>query len=264
LPGGAIIRMGKFLAIDGLNIVRRVYEANPEPDLEKKADTAIHHASSSFQKLLSTHRPTHALAAFDHGGHTWRHELYPRYHAGASTPESLRAQLPVLYEMLGGIGLQVLSMPEVSAGDVIATAVLRWLKEGRAEAIVATTDTRLHELIGHGALLWDHFKSEWHDRAWVESKFGVPPLQLTELLALAGHASDGIPGVEKVGLKTAAKLLQSYHSLEGVMAGAGILKNTLGEKLRRDRDLAFLSRELATLKTDVRLGVTWKMLSFGA
>jgi 5'-3' exonuclease len=255
--------MEKLLAIDGLNIVRRVYEANIEPDTAAKADAALRHSLASFRKLLMTHEPTHVLAAFDFGGHTWRHDLYPRYRENRDPmPTVLKERLPDFYVQLATLGLTVVSVPEVEADDVIATGVMRWLGEGRGDAIVASTDKDLHVLIAYGAIVWDHFKGEWHDSQWVEKKFGVPPEMLADLLALMGDVSDGIPGVSKVGVKTAAKLLQSYGTIERIMAGAGILKNTLGERLRQDSEQLALSRRLVALKTDVQIGVTWKMLAF--
>ena len=257
--------MARLLAIDGLNIVRRVYEASPEPDSAEKADIALRHALSSLRKLIHGHAPSHVLAAFDFGGPTWRHALYPRYReARAAMPDALRAGLPGFYEKLAGFGLNVVLIPAVEADDVIGTAVLRWLHEGRGDAIVASSDKDLHGLIAHGALLWEHFKGEWHDQAWVERKFGVPPALLPDLLALMGDASDSIPGVSKVGLKTAARLLRAYGSLDAVMAGAGILQNPLGERLRKERELLYLSRQLVALKTDVQLGVTWNRLAWQA
>lgn len=255
--------MGKLLAIDGLNIVRRVYEANAETDPVLKAETALRHSLSSFRKLLVTHRPTHVLAAFDHGGPTWRHALYPRYREHREEmPAALRDGLIDFHGRLAEWGMQVVSVPQVEADDAIATCVLRWLDEGRGEAIVASTDKDLHVLIANGALLWDHFRNEWHDAAWVEEKFGVPPALLADLLALTGDAADGIPGVEKVGVKTAARLLQNYGSIERIMAGAGILKDAMGERLRRDAGQLAVSRQLVALKTDVHLGVTWNRLAF--
>lgn len=256
--------MGKLLAIDGLNIVRRVYEANPDEDSPAKAEVALRNAFSSFRRLLDTHQPTHVLAAFDSGGLTWRNEIHPPYRAHRTPmPPVLREKLPAFYERLSDAGLKVLCLEAVEADDVITTAVLRWLGEGRGDAIVSSTDKDLHVLIAYGALLWDHFKNEWHDRAWVENKFGVSPEMLTDLLALCGDSAEGIPGVEGIGQKGAAKLLNAYKNLEGIMAGAGILLNTTGQKLRAGRDMAFLSRELVKLKTDVRLGVTWKTLQYG-
>ena len=256
--------MGKLLAIDGLNIVRRVYEANPDEDSPEKAETALRNSFSSFRRLLDTHQPTHVLAAFDFGGPTWRNEIHPLYRAHRTPmPLVLREWLPGFYDMLSNLGLKVLCLEGVEADDVIATAVLRWLGEGRGDAIVSSTDKDLHVLISFGALLWDHFKNEWHDHAWVEKKFGVTPEMLTDLLALCGDSNEGIPGVEGIGQKSAAKLLNAYKTLEGIMAGAGILLTATGQKLRAGRDMAFLSRELVKLKTDVRLGVTWKTLQYG-
>jgi protein Xni len=255
--------MAKLLAIDGLNIVRRVYEASPEPDSPIKAATALRHALSSFRTVLDTHEPTHVLAAFDYGGTTWRHALYPRYREHrAPMPSDLRAALPEFQQRLTQAGMHPLCIPDVEADDVIGTGVLRWLAEGRGEAIVATTDKDLHGLVAHGALVWDHFANAWHDDAWVRQRFGVAPEQIVDLLALMGDVTDGVPGVSKVGMKTAAQLLNAYGDLDAVMAGAGILKTPLGERLRAERDILYLSRQLVELKTDVRLGVTWNMLAY--
>ena len=257
------ISMGRLLAIDGLNIVRRVYEASPEPDSDLKAEIALRHALSSFRNLITDHQPTHVLPAFDYGGATWRHQLYAGYREGrAPMPGVLREALPEFYQRLAGFGLRVVSLPDVEADDVIGTVVLRWLAEDRGAAVVATTDKDLHCLVAQGALVWDHFKSEWHDYAWCEKKWGVPPEQLPDLLALMGDATDSIPGVSKVGLKTAARLLRTYGNLDAIMAGAGILKDTLGETLRKEREMLYLSRQLVQLKTDVRVGVSWNMLAW--
>ena len=238
---------------------RRVYEANQEEDQNVKAELALGHSLSSFRRLLANHQPTHVLAAFDFGGPTWRHELYTRYRERREAmPVALRDGLPGFYDRLSALGLKVVSIPQVEADDVIGTAVLRWLGEGRGDAVVASTDKDLHVLIAQGASLWDHFKGEWHDSAWVEKKFGVPPAMLVDLFALMGDVADSIPGVSKI----AAKLLRAYGSLDAVMAGAGILKGPLGERLRKEKDIAYLSRRLVQLKTDVRMGVTWKMLAY--
>lgn len=253
--------MQRLLAIDALNLVRRVYEANPERDGLEKAETAVHNATLSFRRLLDQHHPTHALAAFDAGGPTWRNDIHPPYRsARRPMPEPLKISLPDLQARLEGLGLHALCLEGVEADDVIATAVLRWLDEQRGEAIVVSTDKDLHQLVAQGARVWDYFKGEWHDRAWVQAKYGVAPEQLADLLALVGDSADGIPGIEKIGQKTAAKLLESYGDLDGIFAGAGILLTPQGQKLRAGRDAAYLSRRLVQLKTDVRLGVTWRTL----
>jgi len=257
--------MGKLLTIDGLNIVRRVFEANPDPDLAAKADAALRNSLSSFRKLLDTHQPTHVLPAFDAGGHTWRHDLYPRYRENRQPmPIELRERLPAFYEQLAHLGLKVVCIPGVEADDIIATAVHRWTAENRGEVVVASTDKDLLVLISKGASIWNHFKNEWHDAEWVETKFGVTPENMTDLLALMGDATDGIPGISKVGMKTAAKLLRTYGNFEGIMAGAATLKDALGDRLRNERDIAYLSRQLASLKTDVCMGISWNAISTAA
>lgn len=260
--------MGKLLAIDGLHIVRRVYEAgeaSQEPDNPELVALALRHSLSSFRKLLSAHQPTHVLAAFDHEGTGWRQALYPAYRQHRTPmPAALHASLPGFYETLASIGVIALAVPEVEADDVIATAVLRWMAENKGEAIVASVDRDVLALLAHGASIWDHFKGEWHDLAWVEQKFGVTPAQLPDLFSLMGNPSHGIPGVPKVGIKAGARLLQSYGDLDGVMSGAGILMDTLGERLRKERSMLPIYRQLATLKTDVRLGVTWNRLAWDA
>ena len=236
-----------------------------EAALEDHAARAMQHCRSSFARLLDSQAPSHVLAAFDAGGHTFRHALYAQYKAHRQPmPPALQQALPSFYATLRDWGLQVLVIPGVEADDVIATGVTRWLQEERGPALIASSDKDLHCLIAQGALIWDHFKNEAHDRKWVEQKFGVGPELLPDLLALVGDAPDNIPGVSKVGLKTAAKLLRAYGSLDAVMAGAGILSDAIGQRLRNEREQLRLSRELVQLKTDVRLGVSWKTLVWQA
>jgi DNA polymerase-1 len=256
-------------------LARRIFEATellppgltPEQaspaQRDDHAQRAIVHMRASFTRLLNSQSPSHVVLAFDHGGPTWRHALYPLYKAQRHPmPASLRQHLPAFYETLQQWGLQVLIIPDVEADDVIATGVTRWLQEQRGEAVIASSDKDLHCLIAQGALVLDHFKNEVRDRNWVEQKFGVGPELLPDLLALVGDAADNIPGVSKIGLKTAAKLLRAYGSLDGVLAGAGILSDAIGQRLRAGREQLNLSRQLVQLKTDVTLGVSWSKLAW--
>lgn len=253
--------MGKLLVIDGLGILRRVYEANPDQDSPEKAEQALQNALASFRKMLAAHNPTHGLAAFGGPASEWRTARWSAYGGQrALLPHILQERLPDFHERLAGMAIKPISIPDAEAKDMIATAVTRWLAEARGEAIVVAYDKSLYGLMAAGVKIWDHFKREWRDPAWIEDKYGVPPAMLPDLFALVGDANAGIPGVPKIGMKTAARLLRSYQTLEGVMAGAGILKDALGEKLRKEKDQAFLSRELASLKTDLHLGITWNML----
>jgi DNA polymerase-1 len=253
-----------FLAIDGLCIVRRVFQAaKDEPDLDKRAEEAISSSCRTFRRLLDTLAPGHVLTAFDAGGHTWRHGLYPRYRERReSIPEELRARLPDMMARLQDMGVHSVQILEVEADDVIATAVTRWLDKGYGQAVVASTDKDLHQLTAIGASIYHPFDNEQRDAAWVEQKFGVPAALLGDYLALVGDGADEVSGVPGIGAKKAAELLRRYGSLDGVFAGAGILLDTVGRNLRKGKSDALLSRQLVALKTDVVLGVTWKQLAY--
>lgn len=258
--------MLKLLAIDGPSIVRRVYEASPEPDSAEKAEIALRHALSSFKKLLHAHAPSHVMVAFeaqDLGFSTapnWRQVLHPPYQHGAM-PSFLQQALPAWREQLEYLGLHIVHVPGVEVVDMLATVALRWLDEERGEAVICSNHRLLHSLMAQGVVVWDHFKQESHDCAWVEKKFGVQANQLPDLLALVGDSAEGVPGVAKIGMKTAAKLLQTYGDIPGILAGAGILSDTIGKQLRQERAALEISRQLMQLKSDVVLGVTWKMLA---
>lgn len=258
--------MLKLLVIDGPSIVRRVYEASPEPDSAEKAEIALRHALSSFKKLLHVHAPSHVMVAFeahDMGQapvQNWRQALHQPYQH-AMMPSFLQQALPAWQQQLQYLGLHCVHVPGVEVVDMLATVVLRWLAEERGEAVICSNHRLLHCLVAQGAVLWDHFKQENHDGAWVEKKFGVQASQLPDLLALVGDSAEGVPGVAKIGMKTAAKLLQSYGDIPGILAGAGILSDKIGKQLRQERAALEISRQLMQLKSDVVLGVTWKMLA---
>jgi len=255
--------MSKLLAIDGFSVLRPIFEASSEPDLSKRAQDALDKAVSSFGRLLGAHHPSHVLAAFDAGGNTWRHALYSRYRENrVPMAAELRDRIPDLLGRLEQMGLRPLRIEGVEADDVIATGIRRWLAENRGDAIIVTSDKDLHQLIEFGAVVCDPFEhGEIRDAAWVQKKFGVRIEQLGDYLALMGDAVDGVPGVPKIGKKKAAELLQRYGTIDKIMAGAGLLLDATGRALRSNKDDLYLSQQLVALKTDVTLGVTWRMLA---
>ena len=250
-----------FLLIDGLNIVRRVYEANLAPDSADKAQGAVRSSLASFKRALFEHKPDYALAAFDHGGNTWRHDLYALYRQKRKPmPQVLRDVIPQLREQLADIGLLSLSIPGVEADDTMAAAFFTWSKLGRGPATVMSTDKDMAYLVAFGARVRDHFKLEWRDEAWIQAKFGVPAALLQDLLALTGDSSDDIPGVVDVGAKTAAGWLNQHGSLENVLLAADTIKGKRGDNLRAGIDMARLSRQLVAFKTDMPLGINLSSL----
>lgn len=247
----------KLLLLDGMNIVRRVYEAVKGDDTPERADGALRSSWGSFMRGLREHQPTHALAAFDAGGRTWRHELFANYKVDRKPmAESLRAALPGFLERLNNAGLRTLRMPGVEADDTITTLAVKAASRG-FEVVVLSTDKDLLVLLDKGIKVYDHFAGEFRDEAWVRNKFhGIRPAQMTDFLGLCGDDIDGIPGVEQIGAKTAAKLLLEHGDLDTVLANAASIKGKLGERLRLCAPDALLSRQLATMKTDLALGLT--------
>jgi DNA polymerase-1 len=255
--------MRRLLLIDGMNLVRRIYEAQPTPDSPEKAQGALRSSLASFRRALREHEPTHVLAAFDHGGPTWRHALLASYHENRkSMPEPLRDIMPRLLDEVRALGIPVLSIPNVEADDVIATAALHWLKSDRGAVTILSTDKDLTALIANGASVWDHFSRDWRDEAWIHKKFGVSAAQLQDYLALSGDSSDNVPGVPGVGPKTAAKWLNQYGSLDQLLAQVESVPGKIGETLRANLDKLQLARQLVEFKTDIQLGLTWNALRF--
>lgn len=256
---------GHLLLIDGLNLVRRVYEASPVENSPEKAKDAMRSSLASFRRALREHQPTHVLAPFDHGGTTWRHELYSAYKANRKPmPQPLRDVLPELFEHLSRLSVQAVSVAGVEADDVVATVCHRWIEGNRGSVTVLSTDKDLAALLAHGARIRDHFKPEWRDEAWMQTKFGVSADKLHDLLALAGDSTDGVPGVPGVAAKTAAKLLNTYGSLEAVLANASSIKGKLGENVRMSIETVRLARQLVGFKTDLTLGLTWRALRYSS
>ena len=258
-----------LLMFDGLNIVRRNYEKvnsqsnSPEPET---IETALRNSLGSFRRVLTEIDPTHAMAAFDYGGQTWRHREYAAYRANRKPmPQALREALPWIYDQLAErLGMTVVSIPDVEAEDVIATCYSRWAAANRGPAVVVSTDKDLAWLMSQGALILDQFAREWRTAEWSQDKFGVPPELIHDYLALMGDDTDGVPGLVGVGPKTAAKWLLQHGNLEGVLENAASIPGKVGKTLQDNIEIVRLSRKLVSLRTDIQCGVTWNTLRRGA
>jgi DNA polymerase-1 len=250
-----------LLIIDALNSIRRIYEAVPGEDSQEKVADTITSSLASFKRALKAHRPTHAVAVFDHGGRTWKHELYESYQANRKPiPPLLRESLLTIKQALQPMGLHWIAIEGIEADDAIATLVEKWCKTSSDQVIILSTDKDFLQLLGDQVRIYDHFKGVWRDQAYVMEKFGVKSSQMGDLLALMGDAVDGIPGVAKVGAKTAAELLRINGHLERVISNSDKVAGQVGANLRKGVEMARLSRKLVAFRTDVPLGLTWKML----
>jgi len=253
----------RFLIVDGLNVVRRIHEANPAPESPDKGAMTLRNSLGSIRRLLREVQPTHMLLAFDAPGPNWRHEAVPGYDKERKPmPTSLAAVMPQLYDELRLAGYMLIAPVNVEADDTIATAALRARARG-IDTVICSTDKDLTVLLAQGARIRDHFSSTWRDLDWCMAKFGVTPQKIPDLLALWGDKVDGIAGVPGVGAKTAAKLLNEYGLLEDVLeaAAAGRIGGKLQAALVNHREQARTARILTSLKTDVALpSWTWRDL----
>jgi protein Xni len=247
-----------LLAVDGLNLIRRVYAGTPESDAHFEA--ALQTCTQSLDRALKEVSPSHAVVVFDGVEPTFRHELYPDYKAGREPmPEELRVGLPRYREAFSNLGVSSVDKTGIEADDVIATLATGVANHG-GRAIILSTDTVFCQLLAERIHVRDHFGKRELDDAYVSKKFGVRPEKLVDLWALAGSSTTHIPGVPGIGAKTAKKLLDEHGSLDEALAAAASLQGKVGESLRGHEGLAKLSRELARLRTDLELG--WNLKSF--
>lgn len=242
------------MLVDALNLIRRVYAAQPGPDGSERADGACTASVQSLERALRECSPTHAACVFDGEGNSWRHDLYPNYKAGhAPMPAALGDALGTYRDAFRRAGVASLGLPRLEADDVIATAASKAGAAGIA-TVILSTDRGFLQLLPAGIRLRDHFRRIDLDASYVAKKFGVRPEQLADLHALAGDRGNGIPGVPGVGAKTAAQLLGRFETLERTLEAAGDIDGKLGERLREHAEDARLYRKLVGLKTDLDLG----------
>ncbi|MGH8530671.1 MAG: DNA polymerase I [Nevskiales bacterium] len=250
-----------LILIDGSGWLYRAYHALPDFTNSKGEPTgAVFGMGNMLRKLLREYQPKRIAMIFDTGGETFRHALYADYKANRPPiPEGLSAQFPRILELVETLGLPVLQIPEVEADDVIGTLAATAQGAG-CEVLIVTSDKDLAQLVDERVKLLDTMKNRLLDRAGVIEKFGVPPERITDYLALVGDTSDNIPGVPKVGEKTATKWLGEFGTLDALMARAGEVSGKIGENLRASLKQLPMARELATLRCDLQLPFSWDQL----
>ncbi len=243
------------LTIDGMNIIRRVYEAIPgDKDTPERADGAIKSITGSIKRAIKEVSPTHALCALDVTGKTWRHDIYPGYKASRKpAPQVLLDRLPDIISNIEDLGIKTLGMPRYEADDIIATLVTK-LDKKDIPTVILSTDKDLFQLInGDKIISRNHFNKEDRNEQWVINKFGVKPQQIGDLLAMMGDKSDDIPGIPGVGQKRAAELLEIYGSLDEILHMKDIIPGTLGKNICENADKAKISQRLVSLETGLNL-----------
>ena len=243
-----------LLLVDGSSYLYRAYHALPDLRGPGGVPTgALHGMVAMMKKLREQIGAEHAVCVFDAKGPTFRDAWYPEYKAQrAPMPDALREQIDPIHEVVRLLGWPILEVPGVEADDVIGTLCCIAAQAGHA-VVVSTGDKDLAQLVNENVTLMNTMSNETLDVAGVEAKFGVPPNRIVDYLTLMGDTVDNVPGVEKVGPKTAAKWIAEHGSLDGVIANAGQIKGVAGENLRKALDWLPMGRKLVTVKCDCEL-----------
>ncbi|MHA7925663.1 MAG: DNA polymerase I [Marinobacter sp.] len=240
--------------VDGSSYLFRAYHALPPLTTSKDHPTgAIKGVISMIRRLEQDFPGSKMVVVFDAKGKTFRHDLYEEYKANRPPmPEDLACQIEPIHEIVKAMGLPLLTVTGVEADDVIGTLANEATSKG-IDVVVSTGDKDMAQLVSDHVTLINTMTETRMDRDGVVEKFGVTPEQIVDYLALVGDKVDNIPGVNKCGPKTAVKWLQSYENLDNVIEHADEIKGKIGEYLREATETLPLSRELATIRTDVEL-----------
>ncbi|MGH8309287.1 MAG: DNA polymerase I, partial [Steroidobacteraceae bacterium] len=243
-----------LVLVDGSSYLYRAFHALPPLTNSRGEPTgAIFGVMNMMTRFIKDHAPQCIAVVFDASGRTFRDEIFAAYKEHRPPmPNDLRAQIEPLLSVLKAQGLPVLRVEGVEADDVIGTLACRAARAGR-RVLISTSDKDMAQLVNESITLVNTMSDTTLDRAGVKAKFDVWPEQIVDYLALVGDSSDNIPGVEKVGPKTAAKWLNQYGTLDALIANAAQVEGKVGENLRAGLATLELSRKLATIRTDLGL-----------
>ena len=243
-----------LLLVDGSSYLYRAYHAMPNLTAPDGFPTgAIHGFIAMLKKLRADIGAEHAACVFDAKGKTFRDDWYPAYKANRSPmPEPLVQQIGPIHEAVRLLGWPVLELPGIEADDAIGTLARRAAESGH-RVVISTGDKDLAQLVNDRVTLINTMSNEMLDVPGVAAKFGVPPERIVDYLALVGDTVDNVPGVEKVGPKTAVKWLSEHGSLDGVVAAADRIGGAVGENLKRSLGWLPTARKLVTVVTDCDL-----------
>jgi len=261
--GGTIVSMSEtkktLLLVDGSSYLYRAFFAGGDsmsvtlPDGTVQKTGAIRIIINMVQSLRKEYPAHYVACVFDAKGPTFRDAIYPQYKAHRDPmPEDLRSQIAPIHEVVRLLGWPVLDVPGVEADDVIGTLAVAAASQG-IEVIVSSGDKDLAQLVDQHITIIDTMNGKRRDLAGVQEEFGVPAHLMLDYQTLVGDTVDNVPGVSKVGPKTAVKWLQEYGSLQAVVDNAANIKGVVGENLRQALDWLPTGRSLLTIKTDCDL-----------
>ena len=252
----------RIFIIDGSSYLYRAYHAMPPLTTSSGQPTgAIKGVTNMLMTLKKDSEGSPIIVVFDAKGKTFRNDIYTKYKANRPPmPDDLREQLAPLKNIVKAIGFPLIEISGVEADDVIATLV-KQAKENSFKSVISSLDKDLMQLVEDPiSTMMNTMTHQIFNEEKVYEKFGVKPTQIRDMLALTGDTSDNIPGVPKVGQKTAAKWLNEFDDLEGVRSNADSIKGVVGENLRNSLDDLDRNVELVSLKSDVEIGISFESL----
>jgi len=244
--------VNNFVLVDGSSYIYRAFYALPHLKNAKGNHTgAIYGVTNMLSKLIRLHNPKYLCVIFDAKGKNFRHKIYEGYKANRSSmPAELSEQVLPIMQFIQSLGIKILQVPDVEADDVIGTLANVDYGE-KVEVIISSGDKDLAQLVNKNVTLINSMDEKKLDIEGVIKKFGVHPKKIFDYLVLVGDTSDNIPGVDKVGPKTAARLLDKYKSIDGIIKNIDDLKGKVQENLRNSSETIRLAKKLIKLKTDV-------------
>lgn len=249
-----------IMLIDGNSLMYRAFYAmSPVPNDRGVYTNAVYGFLNMYLKATGDYKPSHIAVAFDVHGKTFRNDIYSEYKANRSeTPQELRPQFKIVKDVLKSMDVTIIEAPRYEADDILGTMSKRAKSTGY-KSVIVTGDRDMLQLVNDDVNVYMTIKGisdvAIFDDKKVYDKYTLTPAQIVDMKGLMGDSSDNIPGVKGVGEKTAIKLLTEYNTLEGVYDNIDEVKGKLKEKLENDKEQAYMSKVLATIKTDIDINV---------
>ncbi len=247
--------MDKFVVVDGNSLINRAFYALPNlTTLSKKPCGAVYGFVNMILNIILNEKPKYFVCVFDAGKHTFRHDWYPEYKGKRERmPEDLASQLPMLKELLAAMQIKMVEMPEIEADDLVGSITRKF----NEEFIVVSGDRDLWQLINPHTTCWFTQKGITNVLKLNEDEllkqYNLKPYQVIELKSIMGDSSDNIPGIPLIGEKGGKELISLFDNLDNIYANIENVPNRYKEKLLKNKELAYLSHKLVTIKTDVEL-----------
>ena len=251
----------RLILVDGSSFLFRAYHGVPPlTNAQGEPTNAVYGVSNMLRRLITDYQSDYVTVVFDAPGKTFRNDLYQDYKAHRPPmPDDLRVQIEPLHHLIRAMGLPLIMEADVEADDVLG-ALAQYAAVQGFNVVISTEDKDMAQLVTEQITLENTMTNTRMDIQGVIDKFGVKPEQIIDYLALMGDTSDNIPGIPKVGPKTAAKWLQHYETLENLVANAGEISGKIGENLRAHLELLPLAKQLTTIKCDLNLPYTMEDL----